>query len=334
MSIISGSHKRLRRLSNEKWALPRFSVLITGGAGFIGAHLVRALLEDGANVHLLVRNETNLDRLVDLQDRIGLHAVNFLDAASLEACIDKCSPHFVFNLAIRYGHPETPSERRNSLSEGAIGLFNLLEAFRNRKLSAFIHTGSTLEYGQSEGPLSESNVLDPVSFRGVIKASQTMLCRQSAREFGLPVRILRPFSVYGPLEDERRFIPTLMRAAFRGEPVSLTATDVRHDFVFVYDVVRALLLACQGTFENGEAFNIGTGVEHSNQEVLSLVEKVTGRKILLSNRVKPLRIHDAEHWVAATARSKEKLGFEAQFSLAQGLSATWRWYLGNHPSAD
>lgn len=301
--------------------------LVTGGAGFLGSQLVRALLARGAAVHLLIRRGTNLARLADVKEALTLHVGDLLEAEAVSKALEKSSPCLVFNFAMPHGHPETSPEKRDSLSSGVLGLFNLLETSKNMGLKAFIHAGSTLEYEQAAHPLSESGPLRPMSFRGLVKASQTLLCRQYANEFGLPMRILRPFSVYGPGEQEDRFIPTLMRAARSGSEFFLTAGEVRHDFIFVQDVAAAFLLACQGGSPGVQEFNIGTGREYSNAEVVALMERVSGRKVKLADRPRPSQRHDTAHWVADVTCARRELGFEPRFSLEQGLRETWKWFL-------
>lgn len=304
--------------------------MITGATGFIGANLAHALLLQGAIVHAIIRPRSDTWRISKLMNTLNRHTADLDDFRSVEECFSKASPDYVFNLAINHGHPLTSADRQRYFMEATTGMINIIESLKERKFQKLVHIGGSLEYRQSHLPITESSPIDPFSFRGVTKAAQAMICKQYAKEFGLPVCIVRPFSVYGTMEAQHRFIPTLMKSALNGASVTLTEADARHDFIHVDDVVRAILLAAESSFTTCEAFNAGCGREYSNQEVLALVKQVTGRQLTLSEQKTPLRIHDTPHWVADTTLSTEKLGFISSLSLEEGLKNTWTWFRQYH----
>lgn len=185
--------------------------------------------------------------------------------------------------------------------------------------------GGGVEYGFSPRPIRERDPLRPRTGRGIAKAAASVVVGFYARSLQLPAVILRPFSVYGPWEPPARLIPTLLRAAIKGEAVALTAGTARHDFVFVEDVVEAALLAATRPLKPGTALNVGTGVQWTNEEVASLVEAVTGRPLRIEKGKHPGSPADTEFWAADMSKTRRLLRWSPRFDLRSGLEATLRW---------
>jgi len=307
-------------------------VLVTGGSGFMGANLTRRLVQEGARVHLLVRPGSNLARLTGIVDSVSLHFAELLDFASVRTTLGKVRPSWVFHLAAKGGHPSTPEERLEALRCSFLGTANLLEAVREVGVSRFIHTGSSLEYGRLPRPAREQDALRPHTARGIAKAAASTLVLFYARAYAVPAVILRPFSVYGPWEPPGRLIPTLLRAAFSGEEVPLTAPGFRHDFVFVEDVVEACLRLAAARIRPGDSFNVGTGKQWTNEDVAALVEALTGRTLRLQIGARPPSPPDTSCWVASVEKLQRRLGWRPQWDLPAGLRATLDWMLAHEPA--
>lgn len=209
---------------------------------------------------------------------------------------------------------------------GLVGTALLLDLAHELAVERFVHLGSSLEYGPRDRPLREDDPLRPVTFRGTVKAAASRLCLQRARSGSVPAVVVRPFSVYGPWEREGRLVPTVLRAALLGQPLRLTVADPVRDFVFVGDVVQAVVAALQAGDEvSGEAVNLGTGVETSNRQVVALVERVTGCRIERASEPHPARPSDAQRWAADSSLARELLGWRATTGLPAGLAATAGW---------
>ncbi|MBO9360888.1 MAG: NAD-dependent epimerase/dehydratase family protein [Thermoflexus sp.] len=300
-------------------------ILITGGAGFIGAHLTRRLLEAGAQVHLIVRPGTDLRRLAGMMDQVSIHRGDLLDAGEVREVVTNVRPRWIFHLAARRGHPCTPEERLELLRSSLMGTAHLLEAARDAGIARFIHMGSSLEYGPYPRAIREGDPLRPITDRGVAKAVASVLVAFYARAFGLPAVILRPFSVYGPGQHPEQLIPTLLRAALTGEEVRLTAPGYRHDFVFVEDVVEACLRAAMRSVRPGESFNIGTGIQWTNEEVAAWVESITGRSLRLRIGAHLPSPPDTSCWVADIRKAQRRLQWSPRWDLPAGLRRTLEW---------
>jgi nucleoside-diphosphate-sugar epimerase len=138
--------------------------------------------------------------------------------------------------------------------------------------------------------------------------------------------VLRLFSVYGRWESPSRFIPTAIRAALGGGEMALTAPGVRHDFVYVDDVVDAMLTAATANGVDGEVINVGSGREWTNEEVVDAVQRLTGRVVRVRTGEYPAKTADTAHWVADVGKAAALLGWRPAHDLTSGLRETIEWY--------
>jgi nucleoside-diphosphate-sugar epimerase len=299
--------------------------LVTGATGFVGANLVRGALARGADVHVIVRKAARLWRIEELLPQIQVHRADIADARAVGAAVKTASPHVVFHSAMAGGHPRNEAERDEMLRTSVFGTASILEASWNAGVARFVHLGSWLEYPSRASPLREDVPADPASFRGVAKAAATHLSRQFSRERSWPLAVLRLFSVFGPWETSTRFVPSAIRAALDGGALPLTPPGVCRDYVFVDDVVEACLLAAVADIRPGEVINVGSGEEHSNEEVVALVERASGRAVSVRPGEHPLGPQDGVHCAAEIRRAREVLGWAPRHSLAQGITRFVEW---------
>jgi len=300
---------------------------VTGACGFIGASLVRGLLDDGWEVHVLIRGSSNPRRIQDVLSRVSVHYCDLEDLNALKAIVREAEAPFVFHLAFPGEHPADEQGRSSMLRQGILGTGNLLTALADVPLEKLVVMGSSLEYGPRNVPLRETHRMKPITFRGVAKAAATLLVRQFALEGSRPVVVLRLFSVYGPWEDARRLVPTAFLSLMEGWEIRLTKTGFRRDFVFVDDVVQASLLAARARLNPGEVINIGTGREWANEQVVELVQKVVGKQATVRVGEFPARPSDAAHWSAVILKAEKRLGWRPRHSLRAGLEKTYEWLL-------
>ena len=299
-------------------------VLITGGAGFVGANIIRAAVQRGDHVCALIRPSSDPWRLRDVLSRCEIAAADIRDEASVRSAMNRFRPKIAIHAAMSAGHPRTAGERIQFLSTSVMGTANLVEAALDAGVQRFIHIGSSLVYGSTNRPYREEDPLDPPSPRGVAKAAAALWCRQFAVWTGLPVLELRLFSVYGPWEGPQRLIPKLLRAAETGAEVPLCPSP-RRDLVYVEDVADACLRACSvEPFPQG-VIHIGSGKQWSNTEVAEAVQRVAGCRLRLIQNGHPANPGDRDWSVASISRARDLLRWEPRHSLEQGLSATLAW---------
>ncbi len=297
-------------------------VLVTGAAGFIGSNLTRALLREEADVHALTRAGGAVPA------GVAVHRADLRDADAVSRAIASARPEVVVHLAAAAGHARNAGERAGALADTVLGTANLLEALRALDLSRLVHIGSGLEYGHAERPLREVDPLDPVTFRGAAKGAASLLTLELGHATGTPVTVLRPFAVYGPWERPPRFVPTVVTAALRGEPISVTAGEAGRDFVFVEDVVDACLAAATAAGAVGEVINVGTGRLTTSVELVERLAAVSGLELDVRVGVHEPRAWDSGRWVADVRKAQDVLGWRAAHDLDAGLAKTLAWFAG------
>lgn len=300
-------------------------ILVTGGAGFVGANLVIKLLENGDSVHLFLSKETNPWRIQNIKERVVLHDCNLLEKEKVDVLIQQIKPEIIYHLATHGAYASQISEER-IIATNLIGFMNLLNACKAVGFEKFINTGSSSEYGFKERAMKESDMLEaPYSCYAFTKASATLYAQYLAKKEKLPIVTLRLFSVYGDYEEPKRFIPSLILNTLQGRPTPLVSPNTTRDFIYVNDVINAYLLLSKTSFEPGEIFNIGSGEQKTIKEVVETVMQVTQSKIPVVWNSLPSRPWDTNNWQADITTIKEKVGWYPQHGLHDGITKTIEW---------
>ncbi len=310
--------------------LSRRSILITGGAGFIGANLTKKLINSGYNIDLTLRKSSNLWRIKDILDKVKIHYVDLLDKNKLTKIVKKINPIFIIHLAT-YSDYRNEADVEKMTDVNIKGTLNLLHASKNIGYKMFVNTGSSSEYGTKNKPMRESELTEPISFYAATKTSATLLCQVFAREYKKPIVTLRPFSVYGPLEENKRFIPTIIKAVIKNKAIKLTPGNQRRDFIYIDDIVDIYIKTIfQGKKLSGQILNMGTGLEYTNDEVVKILFEIAGKKVKIEKGTFPKRLWDTSHWVTDISKIKKYLKWKPKFSLEDGLKKTYDWNLSSH----
>ncbi|MHB1774012.1 MAG: NAD-dependent epimerase/dehydratase family protein, partial [Acidimicrobiales bacterium] len=232
---------------------------ITGAGGFVGACLARRLLQEGHRVDVAVRPASDHWRLEEIAADIAVHEFDLRDAAAVRHAVERAKPDWIFHCAA-HGAYSWQKDARGIFETNVLGTVNLLDACKGRDLKALVHAGSSSEYGLKDHAPSEEEIPEPNSDYAVAKAATTMLCRERALRDGVHIVTLRLYSVYGPWEDPRRLLPTLVVHGLRGELPPLVARETARDFVHIDDVCDAFLLsACAPGTAGCDIYNVGSG---------------------------------------------------------------------------
>lgn len=305
------------------------NILITGITGFLGSAIARELVKT-YQVHGIVKEQSNTWRLENCKKNIIFHNVDLGNKEELEKVIKKISPQYIFHLAA-YGNSSFHTDKESILTTNILGTIHLLETTLTIPYTCFINTGSSSEYGFKEKPMNENDVCEPRDYYATSKLSSTIFAQMFARSFKKPIVTLRPFSVYGPYEEENRFIPTIIRNLLDNKPISITASDVRRDFIYIDDVVRGYLNTVAIASKNaGTIINLGTGLQYSNDEVVQLLFNETGKSVQVLKGAYQKRSWDTSFWVADPTKMNSLLSITKPLSLNNGLKKTYEWYKENY----
>lgn len=304
-------------------------VLITGAGGFVGANLVRFLLKKKYTIHILQRTSAPSWRLKEISEQLIIHHADITDFFSTKNALQKAQPDYIIHLAA-YGAYHYQTDLQKAIDVNIQGTKNLLEASKDIPYTCFINTGSSSEYGFKKKPMKETDFCNPISYYAATKLAATYLCKVFSQINNKPIVTLRLFSVYGPFEEPGRFIPAIMKALIQKETIHLTPGKQRRDFIVIDDVCRAYDDAMKkGNKISGEIFNIGTGEEYTNDEIVKRLFAVTHNKTAVQKGTYATRMWDTTHWRADLSYTKKLLNWEPRITIDKGLKNTYPWFI-NH----
>jgi len=305
--------------------------LVTGGAGFIGSHIVRRLLRSGHMVRVVDNLSTGRrENLAEVASDVELLAGDLCDAGVCARAVD--GVEVVFHLAALGSVPRSIADAWGSHDANVNGTVRLLEAARHGGVRRVVYSSSSSVYGDTPTlPKVESMEVLPRSPYAASKLSGEQYVLAYARAGLLEGAALRYFNVFGPRQDPNgayaAVIPLFLKAALTGTPAAIFGDGLQtRDFTYVDNVVEANLLAATGPAErvNGSVVNVGAGGRTSLLELLALVERVSGRPVALEHR--PPRGGDVRDSLAGLDRAHAVLGYAPLVSLEDGLATTWEWF--------
>ncbi|MFC5702971.1 NAD-dependent epimerase/dehydratase family protein [Cohnella faecalis] len=299
-------------------------ILITGATGFIGAAIAHRMAALDLEVHIFTRPSSNRWRIESIAPKLIEHHVDLEDEDAVVRAVTGIRPEYVFHAACYGGFSFQQHVKRAFLSN-LFGTMHLLGACERTGFEAFVHFGSSSEYGVKDTPMSENVLLEPIGAYSVSKAAATLYCRSRAVETGLPVVTLRLFSPYGPFDDPQRLIPYVVSKLLRRQtPSVLTPSSVR-DYIYIEDVLDICEIMLAGPVPSGEIVNLGSGVQYSIGEVVSILYQIIGVESQPSwGSLAPRRTESAI-WTADTTRMKRLFLWEPMYDLETGLESTVEW---------
>jgi nucleoside-diphosphate-sugar epimerase len=301
--------------------------LVTGGAGFIGSHIVEELLRGGASVRVLDNfSSGKRANLASFQGDLEIQEGDLRDAEAIRTATRGVD--LVFHLAAFISVPQSMLEPENCFAVNVAGTATLLEAARQAGVRKVVLSSSTAVYGNADMiPTDEQTPLMPLSPYALSKQVNELYARLYTQTFKLPVAALRYFNVYGPRQQPdsayAAAIPIFARQLVNGEPITIFGDGKQsRDFIFVKDVVRANLLAAESEAA-GEAFNICTGHETSMLDLLEELSEIFTHQPEV--RFEAPRAGDIYRSLGNPEKAAAALGFRAATSLTEGLAQTVQW---------
>jgi nucleoside-diphosphate-sugar epimerase len=307
-------------------------VFVTGAGGFIGSHLCEKLVEIGAKVTALVRynSKGSFGFLEDFSDdTINSIKVVFGDIRDESTfLLHLKNKDIVFHLAAIPGIPYSFIHPHDIFDTNAKGSLNLLNAARDCNLGKIILVSSAETYGDAKYmPIDEKHPQFPKSPYAASKAAMEKMAWSFYYSYALPVTIVRLFNNYGPRQSARAITPTIITQALATNEIRIGSIDPRRDFTFVLDTVDALTEVALSS-DNGDVYNIGSGIDISVGEIIERVVKIIGKKNIKAttdkSRIRPEK-SEVPMLRADHTHLTESTGWQPTFSHEQGLSLTIDW---------
>ncbi len=303
--------------------------LVTGGAGFIGSNLARALLEDGRTVRVLDDFSTGFrENLDDIKDDIDLVEGDIRNA---DTCRRACEGiEIVFHEAAIPSVPRSMEDPQTTFDANTVGTHNMLMAARDRRVRRFVFAASSSAYGEAEElPKRETMPALPVSPYAAAKAAGELYVSTFCRSFGLETVSLRYFNVFGPRQDPTNqyagVIAAFASRMLRGrQPIIFGDGTQSRDFTYIDNVMAANLLAAKAGEVHGEIVNIGCGEAADLNQMVTVFNEILGTDLDAVHE--PPRPGDVKHSLADITAARDLLGYEPQVGFADGLRRTIAWY--------
>ncbi|HVM33938.1 MAG TPA: GDP-mannose 4,6-dehydratase [Actinomycetota bacterium] len=306
------------------------SALVTGAAGFVGSHLVEALLAQGVRVTAVVRrtsrsqilnDQPNLSSAVDNPrlvvlpvDVAGPSAVDVLASVDSDVWLHLAADAFV---------PASIEQPASVVLNNVTSTLNVLEAARRGPPQTIVVVSSSEVYGSHPQPIDEHCPLQPTTPYGASKAAIDRLAWTYHETFGVPVTIVRPFNCYGP-RHVYDAVPIFIARAVAGAPLEVNGDGRQtRDLTYVDDTVRALI-AIAATPAIGRVYNIGTGGDVAILDLARMIRQLAGSKSEI--RLGPARRGEVRRLCADATRLREELAWEPTVSLEEGLIQNIDWY--------
>jgi NAD dependent epimerase/dehydratase len=305
-------------------------VLVTGGEGFIGSHLVERLVRDGATVRVLpLYNPFGRYGWLDpaTHPEVELLPGDVRDAERVAGAVE--GSDVVFHLAALIGIPYSYVAPESYVQVNVLGTVNVATACHRHGVGRLVHTSTSETYGTAiTAPIAESHPMQPQSPYSASKIGGDMMALSFFHAFELPVAVVRPFNTYGPRQSTRAVIPTILAQLHKGaKELHLGSTSPTRDFNYVDDTVAGFLAVAGCDRAIGEVVNIGSGREISIGDLVTLLVEITGSSAEIVTdeaRLRPTG-SEVERLLCDNTRAREWAGWSPEVSLEDGLRRTSDW---------
>ena len=303
--------------------------LVTGGAGFIGSHIVDALLNRGDSVRVLDNLNSGIgqERLTD-RDRLDFIQGDLLDSEVVSRAVEGID--VVFHQAALASVPYSLENPLATHSVCATGTLQLLESSRAAGVRRLVYAGSSSCYGQSTSEIQrEGDVTKPCSPYGAAKLAGEQYCHAFYESYGFETVVLRYFNVFGPRQDPNSqyaaVIPIFITRMLNGQaPIVFGDGTQSRDFTFVANVVHGNLLAAEASAAVGHSINMAAGMRVSLNTLIDSLNELMGTEVAADYQ--PERAGDIKHSSADISLARELLGYEPVVSLQDGIRETLEYY--------
>jgi len=318
---MSVSHNYTDKQSIQKLDGP---IVIIGASGFIGANLFKHINKHRNDVFACIHKSKGW-RLDEVANE-NIVQVDINNKKSIKNMAEKIKPKVIFNCS-SYGGYSFEKETSKIINTNYLAITKLVNVLKDYPISSFIHSGSSSEYGENCSGPSEKEICSPNSDYSMSKLAATNFLVNSGKNFNFPSIILRLYSVYGPLEDTSRLIPSIISYGLKQEFPKFVSPDISRDFIYISDVCNAFIKSALAIKPDlyGEIFNIGSGIKATIKDIAIIAKKIFKISDEPSFGSMTSRSWDLINWYSNPKKANEKLNWEAKVSINQGLESTTKW---------
>jgi nucleoside-diphosphate-sugar epimerase len=307
--------KEDRNPSNNK-------LLIIGGTGFIGRNLTINAVKLGYQTHVLSLHEPSTEKKINGADYIQADITDFLN---LQLKLHNTNYDYVVNLSGYIDHCKYRDGGQKVIAAHFDGVQNLLRVLDWDNLKRFIQIGSSDEYGNLPAPQDEEMCESPISPYSFGKVASSQLLQMLSRTEGFPAVILRLFLVYGPGQDNKRFLPQIIQGCLSGKSFPTSSGEQLRDICYIDDITRGILMALINENVNGEVINLASGNPIAIREVIELVKNIVVQGNPLFGKI-PYRTGENMALYANVTKAKNILNWESEVDVNNGLLKTINYY--------
>ena len=297
-------------------AIEKPRLLVVGGSGFIGSHLL-AVTKDDWQVTSISLNPPSPQRFVNSVRYLQLDLTDFEVARA--TLVDDYD--YVVNLGGYIDHTLFKDGGRILIDAHFHALKNLIAILSRKSLKRFVQIGSSDEYGSLPAPQCEESREQPISPYSLAKVASTHFVQMLSRTEGFPGVVLRLFLTYGPYQKKDRFLPQIIKACRQNEEFPVSEGGQFRDFCYVEDVVNAIILAFRAKDLEGQVFNIGSGTPTTIREVIERVQILVGGGLPQYGALS-YRVEENMALYANIQKAQEKLGWSPKVAMDEGLRKT------------
>lgn len=312
------------------------NVLVTGAGGFVGSHLVETLVKRGARVRAFVHYNSRNDW--GMLEDVGKNILNEIEVVTGDLkdadCVREAvrGQQVIFHLGALIGIPYSYVNPRDVVDTNINGTLNVLTAALDFDMEKVVHTSTSEIYGTARYvPMDEEHPVNPQSPYAASKLGADLLASSFHRSFDLPVGIIRPFNIYGPRQSARAVIPSIITQVLLKRKISLGSVFPTRDLTFVKDSVNGFINFAECEKTVGEVVNLGSGLEVSINQIVTLISNCLGKKIQIKREKKRIRPEksEVERLFSDSSKAKRLFGWQPKIDLKQGIERAINWYEKN-----
>jgi len=325
-----------KKMSSRAFSWNEKKILVTGAGGFIGSHLVEAIVAKGAHVRAFIHYNSRGDQGLlnilpsEVRKEVDIISGDLCDPQTIRELVKGCQ--IVFHLGALISIPYSYDHPAQVAQTNFMGTLNVLSACKEWGVERLIHTSTSEVYGTArQVPINENHPLQGQSPYSASKIGADKLAESYFCAYNLPVVTIRPFNTYGPRQSDRAVIPTIITQALTKSIIRLGSVDTTRDFTYVEDTVSGFLKAAEVGGVEGGVFNLGTGVEIHIGDLANKVIQKVGRNVKIeldSRRLRPAK-SEVMRLISDNSLACKTIGWSPRVNLDEGLDRTIAWIRDN-----